>query len=174
MREREGAPLVVAGPKELTSAFVGMLGQEARATLGGELHPEAHASPAALAAPFLAERAVAREAAAIDRWRAEAMKEGKAVYGRPNVLAAASDGRIELLLYADQAPRPAFECPTCGRAVAENGSCPLDGTPLLPCDDALDLAVHHTLRHGGTVRHVRDRLDLGPVGGIGALLSFEA
>jgi hypothetical protein len=39
-------------------------------------------------------------------------------------------------------------------------------------DDGLDLAVHQTLAHGGTIWAVRQRQDLEPVEGIGALLRF--
>jgi hypothetical protein len=38
--------------------------------------------------------------------------------------------------------------------------------------DGLDLAVHQTLAHGGTVLALRHRHDLEPVEGIGALLRF--
>jgi hypothetical protein len=39
-------------------------------------------------------------------------------------------------------------------------------------DDGIDLAVHQTLAHGGTVWAVRHRRDLDPVEGIGALLRY--
>jgi hypothetical protein len=52
------------------------------------------------------------------------------------------------------------------------GSCPLDGTRLEPTDAGLDLAVHHTLAHGGAVWAIRHHEDLAPVEGIGALLRF--
>jgi hypothetical protein len=39
-------------------------------------------------------------------------------------------------------------------------------------DDGLDLAVHQTLAHGGTVWAVTSRRDLDPVEGIGALLRY--
>jgi hypothetical protein len=39
-------------------------------------------------------------------------------------------------------------------------------------DDGLDLAVHQTLIHGGTVWAVQDHRDLDPVEGIGALLRY--
>jgi hypothetical protein len=39
-------------------------------------------------------------------------------------------------------------------------------------DDGLDLAVHQTLAHGGTVKAVRAHHDLEPVEGIGALLRY--
>jgi hypothetical protein len=37
-------------------------------------------------------------------------------------------------------------------------------------ENGLDVAVHRTLAHGGTVRPVRHHADLGPAEGIGALL----
>jgi hypothetical protein len=39
-------------------------------------------------------------------------------------------------------------------------------------ENGVDVAVHKTLGHGGTVHVVRDRQDLEPVGGIAALLRF--
>ena len=40
-------------------------------------------------------------------------------------------------------------------------------------DAALDLAVHQTLTHGGTVEVIgEDHRDLEPVGGVAALLRF--
>ena len=39
-------------------------------------------------------------------------------------------------------------------------------------DEGIDLAVHRTLAHGGTVWALRQRRDLDPVEGIGALLRF--
>ena len=39
-------------------------------------------------------------------------------------------------------------------------------------EHGLDVAVHQTLGHGGTVWALRHRQDLEPVEGIGALLRF--
>ena len=53
------------------------------------------------------------------------------------------------------------------------GSCPLDGTTLQAADTGLDLAVHQTLTHGGTVEVIgEEHRDLEPVGGLAALLRF--
>jgi hypothetical protein len=41
-----------------------------------------------------------------------------------------------------------------------------------PRDEGLDLAVHQTLAHGGTVAAVRHQHDLEPVEGIAALLRY--
>jgi hypothetical protein len=39
-------------------------------------------------------------------------------------------------------------------------------------ENGIDLAMHKTLAHGGTVHVLRGRQDLAPVGGVGALLPF--
>src|SRR3954451_16351840 len=87
-------------------------------------------------------------------------------------LEAASDARVELLLVQDGVDHPAWECPKCGRLAAESGSCPLDDTPMEETRNGVDLAMHQTLAHGGKVRSLRDRHDLEPVEGIGALLRY--
>jgi len=77
------------------------------------------------------------------------------------------------LLFQEGAERPAFECPSCGRAQTQNGACPLDATRMEQRHDAVDLAVHRTLAHGGAVRALnRERPELGPVEGIAALLRY--
>jgi peptide subunit release factor 1 (eRF1) len=106
------------------------------------------------------------------RWREEAGRNGRAASGWEQTLEAASDARVELLLFQQGVDRPAFRCPACGRAAISEGSCPLDGTRLEPTDAGLDLAVHQTLAHGGAVWAIRHHEDLAPVEGIGALLRF--
>ena len=79
---------------------------------------------------------------------------------------------MEVLLYGEQASGAAWQCPKCGRAVADGGACPLDGAELEEREEGLDLAIHQTLVHGGSAWMVRDRHDLEPLEGIGALLRF--
>ena len=67
----------------------------------------------------------------------------------------------------DRASRPA-----CGRLSAAGGQCPLDGTEMDHRDDGLDLAVHQTVAHGGTVWAITAHHDLDPVEGVGALLRY--
>ena len=77
-----------------------------------------------------------------------------------------------MLLFSAGAGRPARRCPACGRVAADEAKCPLDGTQMEESEDGLDLAVHQTLAHGGTVWALRHGQDLDPVEGIGALLRF--
>jgi peptide chain release factor subunit 1 len=175
IRRNRHVRLVVAGPEEQRAEFEELLSQEARQALAGWASAEAHAGPPELlaaAAPLLERARAAEEAAHLDRWREELGRSGRAVAGWTGTLEAASDGRVELLLYEEGAQRPARQCPKCGRASAEGGSCPLDGTELEQRREGLDLALHQTLAHGGRVCVVRERQDLEPLEGIGAILWF--
>jgi peptide chain release factor subunit 1 len=175
VRRLRTAPIVLVGGEEVRSEFESLLSKEARACIAGWVTAEAHADAAQLLAaarPLLDEWCRRREEDLLDRWRDEAGRNGRATSGWDSTLEAASDGRVEMLLVQSGVDQKAYQCPECGRAQLTNGRCPLDGTSLERRDDGLDLAVHKTLAHGGTVHVVRDRDDLRPVGGMGALLRF--
>jgi peptide chain release factor subunit 1 len=168
--------VVLAGPEETRSEFEGLLSSETRAALVGWVSAEAHVDAPRLleaARPLLEEWRAGREEELLGRWREEAARNGRAATGWEETLQAASDGRVELLLVQDGADQSAYVCPACGRAQVSDGSCPLDGTTLQAADTGLDLAVHQTLTHGGTVEVIGDEhRDLEPVGGVAALLRF--
>jgi peptide chain release factor subunit 1 len=175
-RRRMHSPKVIlVCSEEMRSEFTDELPVSAREALVGWTQARSNASPTELLAavtPIL-EKAQARdESEAIERWREEAGRNGRAASGWDQTLEAASDGRVELLLFQEGADRPAWRCPACGRAETSAGSCPLDGTQLEQVDAGLDLAVHQTLAHGGAVWAIRHHVDLAPVEGIGALLRF--
>jgi peptide chain release factor subunit 1 len=171
-----GAPKIVLICSEETRAeFTEVLSKEARSAIVGATQAEAHATPAdllAVARPLLDKARAADEAAVLERWREEAGRNGRAATGWAATLEAASDGRVELLLFQEGVDRPAWQCPACGRAALEDGNCPLDGTRMEKRDEGLDLAVHQTLVHGGAVWAVEQHHDLEPVEGIGALLRY--
>ena len=106
------------------------------------------------------------------RWSEEAGRDARGSAGWEKTLEAASDGRVELLLFKEGVDRPAWRCPSCGRVAATAGKCPLDGTEMEERPEGLDLAVHQTLVHGGRVWSVRDGDDLDAAEGIGALLRY--
>ncbi|MGH3008615.1 MAG: Vms1/Ankzf1 family peptidyl-tRNA hydrolase [Gaiellaceae bacterium] len=176
VRRLRGVRVVLAGTEETRAGFEELLAPETRAALVGWVAAEAHVDAPRLldaARPLLDEWRAGREEAFLQRWREEAARNGRAATGWEETLQAASDGRVELLLVQDGADRPAYVCPQCGRAQASDGSCPLDGTTLQSADTGLDLAVHHTLTHGGTVEVIgENHRDLEPVGGVAALLRF--
>lgn len=176
VRRLRDVRVVLAGTEETRSGFEELLAPETRAALVGWVSAEAHVDAPRLleaAQPLLDEWRSGHEETLLERWREEAARNGRAATGWEETLQAASDGRVELLLVQDGADQPAYVCPKCGRAQTEDGGCPLDGTTLQAADTGLDLAVHQTLTHGGTVEVIgEDHHDLEPVGGVAALLRF--
>ena len=167
--------VVVVAAEETRAEFLETLPHEAKSAIVGTTEAEAHASPnelLTLVQPLLEEARAKDEREALERWREEAGKNGRATSGWKDTLEAASDARVELLLYTEGADHPAHECPSCGRASLEGGACPLDGATFEPRDSGFDLAVHHTVVNGGTLLTVRYQVDLGPVEGIAALLRY--
>src|SRR5688500_6229619 len=173
---RLGRPrIVVVGTEEVRAEFTDALPAEVQDAVGGAVTAEAHAPGSDLqqvVLPPLEGWRSSRESEVIERWREEAGRGARAASGWEATLEAASDGRVELLLYQDGVQKDAFRCPACGRAALNASTCPLDGTTMEPRDDGLDLAVRQTLAHGGDVLAVQYSRDLDPVEGIGAILRF--
>ncbi len=175
VRRLRGARVVLVVSEETRAELEEELSHEVKNALIGWTSADAHAGPSELyeAVEPLVERWQAeQESELAERWQEAAGRNGRAAAGWPQTLEAASDGRVEVLLYEEGADRPAWRCPKCGRLSAEPGPCPLDGTEMDKNDHGLDLAVHRTLANGGTVSALRSRHDLEPVEGIGALLRY--
>jgi peptide subunit release factor 1 (eRF1) len=167
--------VVVVANEETWGELEGLLSQEARSVVAGVAHAEAHATAPellAVAAPVLERWRAEKETAVVGRWKEALGRNGRAASGWRATLEAASDARVELLLFREGAEHEARRCPACGRLSLDGAKCPLDGTQLETSKDGLDLAVHQTLAHGGRVWAVRHRDDLDADGGIGALLRF--
>jgi peptide chain release factor subunit 1 len=175
IRRLRGPKLIVVASEETRSEFENELSHDARKAIIGWTSADAHATPAELlelVEPLLESWRGEQETEAVERWKEEAGRNARASAGWGPTLEAASDGRVDLLLVQEGVDHEAWECPACGRVGIEGGACPLDGTQMERRDDGLDLAVHQTLAHGGTVWAIRQRQDLEPVAGIGALLRF--
>jgi peptide chain release factor subunit 1 len=166
--------MVVVAPEEMRRNVESALSAEAREAIVGWATAEAHAGPndlAEIARPLLDEASAREDAEAIARWEEAHGRGERSAVGWQDTLQAASDARIDVLLVEEAAPRPAWQCPQCGRASAEAGECPLDGTTLEQVSDGADLAVHQTLANGGTIVRVGSGA-LGDADGIAALLRF--
>ena len=167
--------IVVVCGEETRPEFAEALSTEVEDAVIGWTRAEAHASDAELleiVSPCFEDWRAAREADAVARWQEEVGKGARGTAGWAQTLEAASDGRVELLLFQAGVQKAAFRCPACGRAAPDATTCPLDGTTMEPRDDGLDLAVRLTLAHGGEVLALQSRHDLDPVDGIGAILRF--
>jgi peptide chain release factor subunit 1 len=172
---RMRVPVVIVSSEETRAEFDDLISPDTEKAVLGWTTAEAHAPPAELlkvVEPFLEEARMKAEAATIARWRDETGRGGRAASGWAETLEAASDARVELLLYQQGADHEAWQCPACGRLSLDGKSCPLDGTAMEQRDDGLDLSVHQTLAHGGTICAVTAHRDLDPVEGIGALLRY--
>jgi peptide chain release factor subunit 1 len=175
VRRLQRPRIVIVTTEETRAELEEVLSHEVSNAVVGWTQAEAHAGPGELlkaARPILDEWNAKQEHEATERWREESGRGGRATAGWPATLEAASDGRVELLLFHEGADRSAWQCPRCGRVSAEGGPCPLDGTQMEERDDGLNLAVHQTLAHGGSVLALRTSQDLDPVEGIGALLRY--
>jgi peptide subunit release factor 1 (eRF1) len=154
--------------------FESKLSHEVRESIIGWVTADAHANETELfrlVRPLLDKARAHEDAATLERWQALRGRGERAAAGWKKTLDAASDARVEVLLVAEGARHPAWSCPRCGRASADGGRCPLDNTKLEERDDAVDLATHHTVLHGGSfVRFGRGAL--ADADGIGAILRF--
>ena len=166
--------LVVVAPEEMRSELESNLTHEVRESIVGWVNANVQANETdllALVRPLLDEARAREDAATLERWEAERGRGGKVAAGWKQTLDAASDARVDVLLVGEAAQHQAWSCPQCGRASADGGRCPLDDTKLEEREDAVDLAIHQTVLHGGTV--VRFGVGaLGDADGIGAVLRF--
>ncbi|HEY7197826.1 MAG TPA: Vms1/Ankzf1 family peptidyl-tRNA hydrolase [Gaiellaceae bacterium] len=175
VRRSHHSQVVAVATDDSWAEFSPILSSEVNAALAGRATAEAHASNAQLlaaAAPVLERWRDDREASILEQWREEAGRDGRASSGWERTFEAASDARVELLLFQAGVNRSAWRCPACGRLAAHGGKCPLDATTLEERGDGLDLLIHQTLVHGGSVWTVQHAHDLEPVEGIGAVLRF--
>lgn len=173
---RLGRPrIVMVGSDDVRPELTEALPTEVAEAVIGWANAEQHAGTAVLqeaTLPLIEEWRARSQSDLLERWREATGRNERGVAGWADTLEAASDGRVETLLYQAGARRDAFRCPACGRASAEAVTCPLDGTTMEPRDDGLDLAVRQTLAHGGDVCAIEFSQDLDPVEGIGAILRF--
>jgi peptide chain release factor subunit 1 len=168
-------PIVVVCSDDVRPEITNAFSTEVADAVVGWTAAEHHAGPNELqevVAPVFEAWREQRVDGLVERWREESGRGARAATGWPETLEAASDARVELLLYTEGTTRDAFRCPRCGRAAAASSTCPLDGTTMDPRDDGLDLAVRLTLAHGGEVVALRERADLDEAEGIAAILRY--
>ena len=165
VRELGGPPLVIVASDETRAELEETLSHEVKKAIVGWTSADAHAGPAELledVEPLLESRHAEQETEAVEHWKEEAGRNGRAAAGWGPTLEAASDGRVELLLFQNGADRPAWECPACGRVGSEGGACPLDGTQMEERNEGT------RPRRAPDARPRRHRLGAAPAPGSGA------
>jgi peptide chain release factor subunit 1 len=147
-RRRPFAGLLIAAPQELRSTFEEMLHSYVRERLVGHLELDVETASEddvrARAAEVIAEYEQTRVAEKLERLRAELGRDGRAAGGAEAVLSALEQRRVQALLFTrgDQVP-----------------------------DHVIEEAIEAAIAQDAEVLTV-DGPDLGPLGGIAALLRF--
>jgi hypothetical protein len=174
----EPRPIVLVGPEEIRREFADQLDAASRHLVAGWTSVEPHQGPeqvAAAARPVLAAWWTTRERELLDSWHEAAAKHTHGVAGFDDVLAAATNGAVDVLLFQDDPPVAwpvAFECENDGRLSLAPGACPLDGGSLRPRRRGLEAVLRETLRYGGKAFAVQNAEDLGRAQGVGAMTRF--
>src|SRR5919109_5064550 len=104
VRVLHGPQVVVVTTDATRAEFEELLSKDAHGAIIGWAHAEAHAQAPELlgvATPVLERWRDERETEMLARWREEAGRNGRAAAGWEQTLEAASDGRVELLLFQD-------------------------------------------------------------------------
>lgn len=167
--------LVVVTTEETRSEIERLLSSEARRLLVGFAQPGSRRGAPALqkvVQPLVERLHEEREARLTRRWQEEFGRGARACAGWECTLEAASDGRIDVLLYRAGVESTAWLCGDCERISVRPGNCSLDGTTLVEQSEGLDLLVHRTLEQAGSIVALREPSLLDENEGIGALLRF--
>jgi peptide subunit release factor 1 (eRF1) len=126
------------------------------------------------AGAVLAEEHRAHEDAALAELREHLARDGGALVaaGLDEVLAALVERRVATLLYQADLQAPGVLCPSCGWMGSGGESCPVDGTALDTRANIVEDAVRSAVGQSAEILALRDRPELGPLGGIAATLRF--
>jgi hypothetical protein len=98
--------------------------------------------------------------------------EERGAAGLGDVLDALNERRVEALLYEAGFASPGYACPTSGWLGVGPGGCPSGEGNAVPRENILEDAIAAAIVQRADVHALRDRPELGPHGGIAAVLRF--
>jgi Bacterial archaeo-eukaryotic release factor family 10 len=126
------------------------------------------------AAPMLAQERRAHEDDLLGQLREHLARpeDRRAAAGMSDVLEALVERRVQALLYDEGSEGQGVLCPSCGWMGVAGERCPVDGTELLRRERILDDAIHSAVEQDAEVVPLSERPDLGPLGGVAAVLRF--
>ena len=168
--------LLIAGPREIHAELEGMLRSDLRERVAGHLEIDvANSTPEDVlvaARPLMEAREQQIADDAIGRLRAE-LGNGGGAAGLADVLNAANERRLETVLVEEGFRAAGKVCPRCASLWTEEAErCPADGAPLERREDVVEDVVERAISQSAGVLTLRERPELGPHGGIAALLRF--
>ncbi len=174
-RRRPFGSLLLAVPEELRHRLEAALHSYVTGALAGyfdlDIEDATLDEVRAKAGAVIREHDAQHVHARLEQLRAALGSAGRAAAGAEQVFLSLQERRVETLLYTTGQPLRGSVCAQCGFMQAEGGTCPLDGTQLEQRDDLLELATRAALAQDAEVLPVESP-DLGPLGGIAALLRF--
>jgi len=176
-RSRPIHSLILSGPEEPIAAFRRLLPKALARSVVGTVHMDLD-----LATPEVVHRLETLDAegraredrAIIAELTTNAAKGDHAALGWNATLEALSEGRVHLLVVAEQEPRTGAQCAEGHYlTIADVRTCPLCDEPLWHVDDLVEAAIRTALTTDAQVRFVSGAVaaDLGP-DGVGAELRW--
>jgi peptide chain release factor subunit 1 len=111
-----------------------------------------------------------QEREALDRLIEGVGRSTRAAAGLANVLSALNEARVDTLLVAESFHAPGVRDPDLGLLYASGDGAP--GERVEPVEDVVEPAVEKAIEQSARVLRVSHHDDLGPLGGIGAVLRY--
>ncbi|HXB14812.1 MAG TPA: Vms1/Ankzf1 family peptidyl-tRNA hydrolase [Solirubrobacteraceae bacterium] len=123
--------------------------------------------------PVFEQERAEREEQVLAELRAHLGREdGRAAAGLEAVLSAVFERRVATLLYDEDLQAAGVRCPHDGWLGLSGERCPFDGTATEPRESIVDDAVRAAVDESAEILALRERPELGPLGGIAATLRF--
>jgi hypothetical protein len=166
--------VLLGAPEELVHEFESKLHPYLQQRCVGRLHIDVENSliddVRAAVADALEEYATRQEREALDRLIEAVGRASRGAAGLAAVLEALNEARVDCLLVAENFAASGLRDASTGMLYAE-GAAP-DGVPLERVDDILEPAIEKAIEQSARVLRISRHDDLGPLGGIGAVLRF--
>jgi peptide subunit release factor 1 (eRF1) len=167
--------LLVGGPEETIGDLEAKLHPYLKERLAGRVSCDVENTGVdavrACAGERILEFAQRREREALDRLAQGVGSGGRGAAGLAQVLAAINEARVEVLLVARGMTAAGVCDPATGLLYATPEDVP-DGATATPVADVVEKAIEKALEQSAEVMGIRHHDDLGPLGGIGAVLRY--
>jgi hypothetical protein len=166
--------VLVGAPDELVGEFEGRLHPYLRERIAGRIHLDVDNSSVddvrGATRTAIEDWARRCEREALDRLAEGVGRGGRGAAGLSDVLGALNDARVDTLLLAEGLRAKGHRDRATGMLYAD-GEAPA-GADVHDCEDIVEPAVEKAIEQSAKVITVRHHDDLGPLGGIGAVLRY--
>jgi peptide chain release factor subunit 1 len=166
--------LLIAAPDELVNDLKGKLHPYLRERIVARVHLDVENSSLddvkAAAGTAIEDWSRKRERESLDRLAEGVGRGGRGAAGLASVLEALNEQRVEILLVGENLRSEGGRDPETGMLYAGDHG-PAD-QPLERCENIVEPAIEKAIEQSAKVIKVRYHDDLGPLGGIGAVLRY--